>query len=1077
MVTHQARNNLIDFQIATNNKYEPNWHHEAIAKELEHIEKYGDRDFKILILTVPPRHGKLMADSTPVFTTDGWKQHGSLRVGDYVYGRYGDPVMVKWISPKEKADYLVHISDGSQFITHANHEWVVFDRQQHKEKTIETKEMKDSLSVEGVKGERGHRYRYQLDANTTLSFPETDVAIHPYFLGVWLGDGRSSAGDFCGDKKDVSIVNKIENLGYKTTARWTHKTTGVQYYGYSGLKRKLRNLGVLNNKHIPDVYKYGSLEQRLELLAGLVDTDGHKDKRSRYRFSTCNKVLAEDVRELVTSLGSRAYIMEYEPVVSSSGIRGRQMVYQVGFNLCHDLPTALERKRRINSSIVRKRSVVSIEKLDIGVSGNCIEVEGGVYLVGKTMVPTHNSQQASIDFPAWFLGRNPQKEIITASYSADLAIDFGTKTREKVESEAFQLIFPDVTLRKDERSKGKWRTLQGGSYTSVGIGGPITGRGADILDIDDPIKNREEAESQVYREKAWDWFTSTAFTRLEPNGVVVLILTRWHQDDLAGRILAHEELSKRTKLVTFPAVAIDKELQRDIGDPLWDTRFTREALEEIKTTVGPYDWSALYQGQPILTENQEFNPGWYKYREESLLENFATRRFLTVDTAISKAAQADYTGFCDNRVDRENYWNLAAWRQRLGPEELVEMLFTLQHNNHYEKIGIEKTAYLDGLKPYLDEEQRKRGMFLPITELKHNQTAKEIRIRGLVPRYSSGSIFHIQGRCKDLEEEQMHFPMGMHDDVIDACFVAGTKVLTDKGQRNIETIVPGDLVMTRDGYKEVEHAWLSGEKEVIEKIGLTGTKNHPVITTDGVKDLQYVLPSDTLYIWNEKLSCIEERNITDTQNQTGGNIVFIIGCMIKQMLHQLLCIGKCGSMRMVKYRMDFMSTIKTVIASTTQSKIWNLSLAQNTPKYTQGAHNNANGNLSGPLLGENMHKNGTPLKKVENGTESTQRRLHMVKKRNSFVLSVVAAIKQQLNVLQDTVLDGVKIDTIRESLEKRTLSTTKKKVYNLEVKDTHEYFANNVLVHNCAYQLQIVDTQRSGPKVVRPKHTVMRSRL
>ena len=382
--------------------------------------------------------------------------------------------------------------------------------------------------------------------------------------------------------------------------------------------------------------------------------------------------------------------------------------------------------------------------------------------------PRHGkSELCSIGFPAWYLGRNPDKEIITVSYSAELAQDFGSKTRSIVSGEAYPYIFP-ITLKEDEQAKAKWKTDKGGSYTSVGVGGAITGRGANVLLFDDPIKNREEAESEVYREKVWQFFTSTAFTRLEPKGVVVVILTRWHVDDLAGRILANEELSKRCKVIHFPAVANEKETYREQGDVLWPKRFDLKALNEIKQTIGPYDWNALYQGSPIATENQEFKPIWYKYISEEELDRMATARFLTVDTALSKSSQSDYCGFCDNRVDSENFWNVEAWRMRLNADEFVNTLFVLHEKNNYASIGIEKTAYLDGLKPFIDSEQRLRGRFLPIVELKHNQTAKEIRIRGLLPRYAAGAIRHIKGKCDDLEGEQQQFPMGIHDDILDA---------------------------------------------------------------------------------------------------------------------------------------------------------------------------------------------------------------------------------------------------------------------------------------------------------------------
>lgn len=383
------------------------------------------------------------------------------------------------------------------------------------------------------------------------------------------------------------------------------------------------------------------------------------------------------------------------------------------------------------------------------------------------MPPRHGkSQLASIDFPAWFLGRNPDKEIITASYSAELALDFGSKTRYKIEGEQYQKIF-NTKLRQDERAKAKWLTQDGGSYTSVGVGGPITGRGADVLIIDDPIKNREEAESEIMRKKIWDWYTSTAYTRLEKGGAVILILTRWHMGDLAGKMLESNDAGDWV-VVNLPAIAEQDEEYRNKGDALWPEKYTIEDLEKTKRVVGTYDWSALYQQNPVPAEDQEFKPHWFKKRSQGEVDKLNTRRFLTIDTAISKKAHSDYTGLCDNSIDRENFWNLRAWQMKVSPKELIDLLFTLHEKRSYEKIGIEKTIYLDAIKPFLDDEMRKRNRFLPIVELQHNQTSKETRIRGLIPRYESGSVFHIEGECNDLEEQLLTFPVSINDDVADA---------------------------------------------------------------------------------------------------------------------------------------------------------------------------------------------------------------------------------------------------------------------------------------------------------------------
>lgn len=381
--------------------------------------------------------------------------------------------------------------------------------------------------------------------------------------------------------------------------------------------------------------------------------------------------------------------------------------------------------------------------------------------------PRHGkSQLATINYPSWYLGRNPDKEVITASYSGELAQDFGSKTRALVDDPYYQMIF-DTRLKADEKSRAKWLTNKKGSYTSVGVGGAITGRGADLLIIDDPLKNREEADSQTIRDKVWDWYTSTAYTRLEKGAAIIVILTRWHMDDLAGRLLeAEKDGGDKWEVIKFPAIAIKNEEHRKIGEALWEEKYDVSELNKIKKVVGTMDWSALYQQEPILSETQEFKPHFFVKRAESEVDALQTRNFLTIDTAISQKTSADYTGLCLNYVDRENNWNLKTLKLRLNPRDLIDLMFRLHEENGFEKIGIEKTIYLDVFKYLLEDECKKRNKFLPTVELEHKQTAKETRIRGLIPRYEAHAIYHID--CKDLEEEALSFPKGTHDDVIDA---------------------------------------------------------------------------------------------------------------------------------------------------------------------------------------------------------------------------------------------------------------------------------------------------------------------
>jgi hypothetical protein len=188
--------------------------------------------------------------------------------------------------------------------------------------------------------------------------------------------------------------------------------------------------------------------------------------------------------------------------------------------------------------------------------------------------PRHGkSELVSRRFPAWYLGRNPDRQVISASYGADLAADFGRDVRNIVASPEFTVLFGGVGLAEDSGAKHRWHTNRGGSYVAAGVGTAITGRGADILNIDDPTKDREAAESVLVREATWGWYTSTAYTRLMPGGAVILTMTRWHQDDLAGRLLAEQESGgDRWEILSLPALDDD-------GSALWPERYDVDALQ------------------------------------------------------------------------------------------------------------------------------------------------------------------------------------------------------------------------------------------------------------------------------------------------------------------------------------------------------------------------------------------------------------------------------------------------------------------------------------------------------------------
>ena len=388
--------------------------------------------------------------------------------------------------------------------------------------------------------------------------------------------------------------------------------------------------------------------------------------------------------------------------------------------------------------------------------------------------PRHGkSQLSSIYFPAWYLGRNPNKEIITASYSGDLAKTFGAKTRDIIGSEMYQGIF-NTKLKADSKSKDKWNTDAGGSYVSVGRGGATTGRGANIFIVDDPFKDREEAESQTIRDKVWDWYRSVVYTRLEKGGAVVIIQTRWHLDDLIGRVERNcKETGKKYEKISFPAVAIEEEPNRQIGEALWVNKYPLERLNEIKSTIGLYDWSALYQQNPITAETQEFKQEYFKYfEEEDLKEDIDID--ITIDPAISKKKGACRSAVVSvaKRAYSPNWYILNTVYGQFDPLELINVVFKEYTELRFRypqaniRVYVEAIAYQQSLKFFIEEEMRRRKEYFVLEEFR-DMHDKEQRIRGLVPLYRTGVIFH-RDWMKDLEEELMTFPRGLSVDIADA---------------------------------------------------------------------------------------------------------------------------------------------------------------------------------------------------------------------------------------------------------------------------------------------------------------------
>lgn len=389
------------------------------------------------------------------------------------------------------------------------------------------------------------------------------------------------------------------------------------------------------------------------------------------------------------------------------------------------------------------------------------------------MPPRHGkSTLASVSFPAWHLGRHPQHEFISCSYSGSLAMGFSRKVRQLLREPTYKTAFK-TRLDPDSQSAEAWLTTGGGGYVAAGVGGGITGKGAHVLVIDDPVKNRDDAESQNARDSAWDWYTSTAYTRLAPGGGVLVILTRWHDDDLAGRLLkAAADNGEQWEVINYPARAEVDEPFRKAGEALHRERYDEEALARIEKAVGPRDWSALYQQNPVADDGDYFTRGMIQYYDREEVDFSQMRFYCAWDLAIGKRDRNDYTvGMVVGVNEHDELFVVDCIRGRFDGFEIVERILDLYEEWRPSIIGIEKGHIEMALGPFLEKRIRERGLYEAfIKDLKTGRRDKEARARAIQGRMQQGMVYLPRDEqfTGPLVAELLRFPNGIHDDQVDA---------------------------------------------------------------------------------------------------------------------------------------------------------------------------------------------------------------------------------------------------------------------------------------------------------------------
>lgn len=381
------------------------------------------------------------------------------------------------------------------------------------------------------------------------------------------------------------------------------------------------------------------------------------------------------------------------------------------------------------------------------------------------------SYYANVMFSAYMLAKHPKHKLITASYSGEVADKWGRRVRSIVKEPEYARLF-GCKLSEESQAAGRWALSTDGEYYAVGVGGSVTSFRADVGIIDDPVKGREEADSETIREKTIDWYRSDFWTRLKPDASVVLIMTRWHEEDLAGWLLEEAKTGgEQWDIVSLPMVAGDEDaLGRSPGETLWPEWFTQHMIDIARRDERM--WSALYQQSPAPDTGNFFKREWIRYYDQVPLN---VRIYGASDYAVTEGG-GDYTVHGVFAVDSEdNIYVIDWWRAQTESLAWVEQLM-LMIKSHKPVAWFEEGGQINkSMGPLIAKRQEETQAWCAREQFNYGKQNKEMRAQSIRGRMQQGKIYFPKAShwCSDLVSEMMLFPAGKHDDQVDVLSLLG----------------------------------------------------------------------------------------------------------------------------------------------------------------------------------------------------------------------------------------------------------------------------------------------------------------
>lgn len=617
------------------------------------VRKVEPGQIRKLLITMPPRHMKLLDDETPVPTPIGIRRHGDLRVGDEVFGVDGLPAKIVAISPDAPSDFEVEFSTGEVIRCNGDHLWRVLDRHGRVWRTLDTATLLE-LHASDV-----GRSRFFIPDAPCLSFPASDLPLDPYFLGCWLGDGSSTKPCITHAADDRAHIDAIVSRGLRISTECSGGT--VTYFSGQGVLEALRALGVLGRKSIPEIYQRASESQRLDLLAGLIDTDGSVEPvTSRVRYSTCDERIRDDVFRLVVGLGFHPYITAV-PAPGYGEYSSDKTCYQVCFQPTRSIPTQLVRKRIVRTDPShRLRAIRLVRRSASPGVGHCITVdrEDGLYVAGSTHIVTHNSTLVSVLWPSYVWTRSPEFRWLYTSYSKALAIRDTMRMRAVIMSPLYQFLWAHrFRLLADQNEKSKFFNTSMGYRVSGSVESGVTGEGGDGVIVDDPM-NVADADSEKIRERTDNWWFESMTTRLNnpDTGFHVAVFQRVHEKDLAAKCIergyVHLNLPARYDQRRSCVTVLGWKDWRSVeGELLWPERFNEQVMASLEKDLGAYGTASQLQQDPKPRGGAFVKREWFKRMDWSELGKIKGTLFWARSWDLALSAEGDLIAGVEMALD------------------------------------------------------------------------------------------------------------------------------------------------------------------------------------------------------------------------------------------------------------------------------------------------------------------------------------------------------------------------------------------------------------------------------------------